>query len=160
VTDVNLNYIAAAAENVRQTTLPGAGPGRRGRAPVLVEPAGLVEWVLPVELPSLPNLRGHWAKRDKLRTAQFEAIHAGMRDLHVPSWGAAVTLPFPRLVTFTRLGGRKLDADNLAACFKFVQDCIVGRYLGLDDGDDRLTFDYRQEASKMRGLRVRIETRR
>jgi crossover junction endodeoxyribonuclease RusA len=64
-------------------------------------------------------------------------------------------------VTITRLSstGRKLDTDNLAGSAKHIRDGIADA-LGVDDGSDRYTWRYGQEAHPIRGawgVRVTIE---
>lgn len=73
-------------------------------------------------------------------------------------WRAARLRPaLPCLVTFTRLGPGTLDDDNLAGCFKHVQD-QVAKELKVDDGDrSRVRFAYAQEKSKAYGVRVTVE---
>jgi hypothetical protein len=64
--------------------------------------------------------------------------------------------PVPCTITITRLGPRKLDDDNLASSAKHVRDGIADK-LGVDDGDDRLTWRYSQEKSSTYGVRIKIE---
>lgn len=52
-------------------------------------------------------------------------------------------------ITLTRLGPVPLDSDNLAYSFKAVRDAIA-KWLGIDDNDQRLTWDYRQEKVRER----------
>ena len=62
----------------------------------------------------------------------------------------------PCTVTITRLGPRKLDSDNLATSAKGLRDGIADK-LGVDDGDERITWCYAQEKSKTYGVRIEIE---
>lgn len=49
----------------------------------------------------------------------------------------------PAVVTITRVGPRPLDPDNLAGACKHAQDGIAAA-LGVDDGDPRCSWQYRQ----------------
>ncbi len=59
-------------------------------------------------------------------------------------------------VTLTRLGGRKMDASNVVAAFKFVQDCCAD-WLGVDDADPRIEWRYGQKPGGDNGVEVRLE---
>ena len=70
------------------------------------------------------------------------------------------TCPEPPLtITLTRIGPRTLDDDNLAGGFKHVRDGVAD-WLGIDDGDKRLTWRYEQRkgAPKEYAAEVRIES--
>ena len=54
-------------------------------------------------------------------------------------------LPPPCVITITRIGPRKLDSDNLAGSAKHVRDGVAD-WLGIDDGDERLTWEYAQRS--------------
>ena len=47
------------------------------------------------------------------------------------------------IATLIRIGGSRLDPDNLATSFKPLQDAIANT-LELDDGDSRIEWQYRQ----------------
>lgn len=107
--------------------------------------------VLPVKLRSTVNLREHWRVRAaRARTARHTAalvVRAHLAHL----WGihpAGVLR-----VRLTWVHHRLADTDNLASAFKAVRDGIADAF-GLDDGDRRLVWEYRQE----RGApQVRVE---
>jgi hypothetical protein len=50
----------------------------------------------------------------------------------------------PITITITRRGGRRMDDDGLTASAKHVRDGISD-WLGIDDGDPRLTWVVRQD---------------
>jgi hypothetical protein len=52
-------------------------------------------------------------------------------------------------VTFTRVGPRILDDDNIRPALKGVRD-QVATILGIDDGDARIKWQYEQELSGKR----------
>ena len=62
----------------------------------------------------------------------------------------------PLIITITRIGKRKMDSDNLAYAAKAVRDGIAAA-LGINDGDERLTWEYPQEIGKEYGVRVEIK---
>ena len=53
----------------------------------------------------------------------------------------------PCVITLTRIGPRTLDDDNLASGFKAFRDGVAD-WLGIDDGDKRLTWRYAQRKGK------------
>lgn len=101
---------------------------------------------LPLKIESVANKREHWASRARRTKAHRLAA------LAVPSH------PLPCVVTLTRVAPRKLDDDNLASGFKALRDGIADR-LGVDDGDDRVRFLYRQERGKRKEYAARVEIR-
>jgi hypothetical protein len=97
---------------------------------------------VPLTLPSVANLREHWSVRAKRVKAQRTAVAwclkaALLTDLVGRVAGHRVA------VTLTRVAPRKLDDDNLASAFKACRD-QVAEYLGIDDGDPRVTWRYGQ----------------
>ena len=64
------------------------------------------------------------------------------------------------VVTLTRISAGKMDTDGLAASQKGTRDGIA-EALGIDDGDDRLTWRYRQRKGpqKKHSVEVLIEPR-
>ena len=110
-------------------------------------------FTLSCKLVSLTNAREHWRKRAERAKAQrlaakIEAIVHLTHGGHLLGRGSWV-------VTITRLGKRKLDDDNLASSAKHVRDGIADA-LGIDDGDERLRWRYRQETPKPYGVRVEM----
>lgn len=59
-------------------------------------------------------------------------------------------------IVLTRVAPRKLDGDNLQSGFKAVRDGVA-QWLGVDDGDDRLDWQYRQRNGGAKVYRVEIE---
>ena len=53
----------------------------------------------------------------------------------------------PAVITITRVAPRALDSDNLAISAKSVRDGIAD-WLGVDDGDKRLTWRYEQRRGR------------
>lgn len=106
---------------------------------------------VPVRVTSTPNERLHWSAKAKRvkdqRSASFIALRAAYRD--PPAW--------PRIkVTLTRIAPRVMDSDNLAAGFKGIRDGVAD-FLKIDDGSDRVTWDYRQMRGAPKEYAARIE---
>ncbi len=59
-------------------------------------------------------------------------------------------------VTFTRVGPRRLDSDNVQGTLKGIRD-EVAKQLGVDDGDMRFVWGYAQEIGEY-AVKVLIET--
>ena len=113
-----------------------------------------VEIVLPIPTKSTANLREHHhakarrVKMERSTTSDWLRIVHGHPLLATTGWWFDITL--------TRLGGRGLDDDNLANAGKAVRDGVAD-WLGIDDGDKRLTWTYTQEPGGPIGVRIRIE---
>lgn len=106
-----------------------------------IAPHGPANYTLPLELPSLPNRREHWATRAR-RARKHRAAALVVRQ-H----------PLPCAVRIIRIGPRRLDDDNLVASAKHLRDGIADR-LGVDDADSRVVWEYAQEIGP---YAVRIE---
>lgn len=104
---------------------------------------------IPLKIESTLNKREHWATRAKRARAQRDEAHLYCRyrlELRRP----------PLLVTLTRIAPRSLDTDNLAGGFKSVRDGVAD-WLGINDNDPRVTWEYAQEKGKPKQYAVRIE---
>ncbi len=110
---------------------------------------------MPVKVVSEANLREHWRTRHGRKKKQQEALRK--------AWSVAlsescqfVLWQTPCVVRLVRVGPRKLDSDNLAGSFKHVQDAIA-REIGIDDGDERIKWEYAQAPVGKRAYQVRVE---
>lgn len=107
---------------------------------------------LPIKTVSTTNAREHWkakwVREQREHKAAFNGMLAANRFRPQP----------PMRIRLVRLGARKIDPGNLQALFKATQDG-VSEYLGIDDGDPRLEWEYDQELDpKRNGKRaVRVE---
>jgi crossover junction endodeoxyribonuclease RusA len=104
---------------------------------------------VPVKLVNGLNTREHWAPkakraRDQRRAATAAMIHARPRWVFDCDLAAAGDPPIT--ITITRRGGRRMDDDGLTASAKHVRDGIAD-WLGIDDGDPRLTWVVRQDGA-------------
>lgn len=121
---------------------------------------GMFEIEIPVMTKSEMNLREHWAAKAKRTKGQREIASLSVATLMPGPVRRAIRLGHLTIVTFTRLGGREMDRDNLAASMKHVQDGVF-QAIGLDDGSKRTETRYEQEPDNktVRGVRVRfVET--
>lgn len=109
---------------------------------------------IPVKIVSEMNWRGHWAERHRRMKRQKELAHGYCAAF----LGRLAVRPTRCRIVLTRIKGyrqRDYDGDNLQSAFKAVRDGIA-LYLGIDDGDDALTWEYRQEKGRAAGVRVEI----
>lgn len=75
-------------------------------------------------------------------------------------WARFGAPPVPPLtITITRIGPRELDGDNLAGSAKHCRDG-VSDWLGVNDRDKRLQWEYRQESqgAKVYAVKIRVAT--
>jgi hypothetical protein len=106
-----------------------------------------VSLTLPLRLYSEANgSHGHWAAKARRVKAQRGAVALALRPHKAP--------PLPATVTITRVGAQSLDGDNLQRSAKAVRDEIAA-WLGVDDRDGRVTWEYRQEKARCRVVGAR-----
>lgn len=106
----------------------------------------------PVRTVSEMNVREHWAVRNKRRAKQRRMVYYAWK---VAVAGKRRLLGAPCTVRLTRLGAKLLDSDNLQMSFKHIRD-QVAELLGMDDADERLTFEYAQEAKRDFGVVIEV----
>lgn len=101
--------------------------------------------LVPVRIESEANRREHW----RTVAARAKAHRWGaVWGLEAASSRWEMNTPQPPLtITLTRIGPRTLDDDNLASGFKAFRDGVAD-WLGIDDGDKRLTWRYAQRKGK------------
>ena len=113
---------------------------------------------LPMRLPSMANLRLHWATKAKTVKAQRSATGLALRTTgraFLTAWKHMDANPRLHLhCLLTRVGPRKLDDDNLAHAFKAIRDEVAG-YMGVDDGSERWTWQYAQQKGAY-AVRIRL----
>ena len=115
-----------------------------------------IEVLFPMVLPSVANLREHWAAKARRVKAQRATtslmLHAGA-DRKVL---AQLLINTPVIeVTLTRCAARRLDDDNLASAFKACRDSVAA-FLAIDDGSKRLRWKYAQAPKVLGKSQVRI----
>ena len=106
----------------------------------------------PIKTVSELNQREHWTVRNKRRVAQRKEVYYAWK---VGVAGKRKLYNAPCTVKLTRLGVKMLDDDNLRGAFKYVRDQIA-ELLGMDDADDRLKFEYAQEAGQKYGVVIEV----
>lgn len=111
----------------------------------------MIDLTLPIKTISELNARHHWAVKNRRKHAQ--RLEVGM-ELYKALNGRQVELPCT--IKLTRIGPRRLDSDNLASSFKFIRDAIADR-LGVNDGDERINFEYDQVAIGKFQYAIRIQ---
>ncbi len=151
--DVEAKILATPGVRIRSSQ-PRPGANARPKA-ALVPPGFALEFLVQYRAANESNQRD-WRARSRrtkdARAAWLEAlVRAGML-----TWLPPAPMP-PLTVTLTRLGGRKMDDDGNVSSLKGLRD-HAARWLGLDDGDDRLTWRYGWEPGPLCGVRVRIES--
>jgi hypothetical protein len=112
-----------------------------------------LEFTIPgLRVVSEANLRDSWPARFRRKRAQQFEVHAEWKR---NARGVKITLPC--VVRLTRIGPQRLDDDNLGSAFKGVRDQIA-KEIGVDDGSDRIKFEYAQLAvgKRMYGVQVQI----
>lgn len=115
-----------------------------------------VEVFLPIVVVSEANVHEHWAKKAKRvrnqRTAAWAEVSQVKRSILVQAKKGCT-------ITLTRIGGRRMDSDNLARSMKAIRDGIADA-LKIDDGDMALDWQYSQEPKPKngeKGVRIRIQ---
>lgn len=105
---------------------------------------------IPIRTWNTANCRWHWAKRAKYakqcRLAAFTSARAaGVRS--APEGRFTVRL--------VRIGKRRMDSDGLAISFKGVRDGLAVA-MGIDDGDERINWQYDQQIGKAYSVSITI----
>lgn len=111
-----------------------------------------------VRTQSETNAREPWQARHRRRQHQRESVRLGL--LTIGSQGCvSARLWVARggvVVTLTRIAPRPLDGhDNLRSGCKAIAD-EVAEWLGVDDADDRVTWQYGQRRGRPREYAIEI----
>jgi len=105
----------------------------------------VVQW--PARLSGSQNAREHHhARARRVKAERGNALLMCRTKLRQPAL-------WPVVIRLTRIGPRKLDSDNVQGSLKAVRDGVAD-WLGLDDGDERITWLYAQERG---AYAVRVE---
>lgn len=112
-----------------------------------------MKFTIPLRIRNpLNGSQGHWAVKAKRRKKE----RADMYVLCGACWTNGEWPKLPVTVLLTRIAPRKFDTDGLAAAFKSVRDGIADR-LGIDDGSDKIIWQYAQRRGKPKEYAVEIE---
>lgn len=116
----------------------------------------MMDLTLPLKLDGSLNSRELWQARSR-RVAKERAVVCGyFLAQRFDLWRLRAINPGGRwVVQLTRIAPRKLDSDNLLGRFKGVRD-EVAKQLLVDDGSERIRFDYAQRKGKPREHVVRV----
>ena len=109
----------------------------------------LIEVQIEMRVVSMANLRMHWAVKAKTVKSQRQKAFNALCGVGAPP-------ALPVTIVMTRVAPRPLDGDNLQAAFKAVRDGVAD-WLGVDDGDQRLDWQYCQRSAGVKVYRVEIE---
>ena len=107
---------------------------------------------VPIQTRSEPNQRDHWAVRNERKKEQQKAVYYAWKQA---AFGREVP-GLPCVVHLTRFGPRLMDSDNLAASFKGIRD-TVAELLKVDDGDERIRFEYNQQLDSDYAITIQVE---
>ncbi len=149
---------AAAIEPPKQEA------ARKRKKPALAVPSyqsdhDSVEFVIPLHVYAGDNLSGRMSKSRIGRAGHERRVTAKVLArglLKLAYYAGALCCGRRVRVTLTRLGGRKMDAANVVAAMKYVQD-TVALFLGQDDANPLLDWHYQQAPGGPSGVRVRLE---
>ncbi len=120
-----------------------------------------IDYDIPIKVISEANRSRHeiW-QTTRRRVKEQKLVAEGKTNENVSREDRDAIKRDGATITFTRIGPRKLDSDNLVGAFKAVRDGVC-RSLGIDDGrDDLLTFAAPKQAKgkpREYGVRVKIE---
>ena len=121
------------------------------------DPLTVVVTIPGLQLKSPGNRLEHWRARSRRANSQKDVVR-----FHLLALGRGVRdrlAAAPRLaVRFVRVGGRKMDSDNLVAALKHCRDALAD-WLQIDDGSD--WYDWRwptQEPGSGYAVRIELET--
>ena len=111
-----------------------------------------------VELPLIlmtPNIQEHWTKRhkrNKRNSIVLQSIKVSLQS----------NLKLPCKVVITRYSSRIFDYDNYVFSLKFIRDelssyIIPGLARGQADSSEHIEWEYKQEKSKEKKVRIEIK---
>jgi len=112
----------------------------------------LIEIRMNMKIVSVANMRLHWAAKAKLVKDQRTRTRMSLAAV---SQSSGLEM-LPVTVVLTRVAPRKLDGDNLQSGFKAVRDGVAD-WLGVDDGNGLIDWQYVQRSGKAGEYAVEIE---
>ena len=123
-----------------------------------------IESFVPIQVVSESNTVGHWTHRHKRFKKQAASIDSAFYQIQASFQGIThLRAELDRrkeghvtIVTFTRVGGREMDSDNIQSAFKACRD-RVAFWLLKDDGDPFFIWNYAQWPGRgVKGIRIKI----
>jgi hypothetical protein len=118
-------------------------------SPLPLSRISLAVRISPLRLASEANARGKLRDKIARKSAVKTAVKACLPEMQ---------FQLPVTVTLTRLGGKRLDDDNLARSMKAVRD-VVAEWLGVDDADPRIRWRYQSRPAYVMGCMITVRTR-
>lgn len=155
--------LADPGNSPRKPAKPRKPKSRELIAPAFrVEPRGnnaiVATWTIPLETKSESNQRewrGRSARTQAARRAVSQAF--GPTLAFVARFSEHYHAGGIIRVTFTRLGGKRMDRSNIPAAMKGGEDAAA-LIIGADDGDTRWRAEFAQEPGGPAGVRIEMET--
>lgn len=141
------DYVA----NMVPKSASGSSTKPRGNKQELIATSRLafIVTISGLRLVSEANAGGKLRDKIKRKSAVRETVWLALsRRPRMTAW--------PFVITLTRLGGKRLDSDNLARSMKAVQDAVA-EWLGIDDGDERIEWKYEARPDWVMGCEIKIE---
>ncbi len=111
-------------------------------------------WQLPIEVRSESNLREHWTKKNARKKQQQDMLWL-INRADLKRWVKVYKMQ-PILITFRKIGGRRLDRSNLPVSFKGIEDALASM-MGCNDGHDHWQAAWEQQPGGAIGIGIRIE---
>ena len=113
-----------------------------------------MRFLIPIRLVS-PNVSEHWRVKHKRNKLHAMLIRSELSKVAKPA--------LPCSVTLTRRGVGQMDADNCIYACKPARDTIAdwllpGLAAGRADGDERITWHYKQEQGYPYALIIEINS--
>jgi hypothetical protein len=113
----------------------------------------MIRFTIPIHTVSESNMAEHWTVKAKRAKKQREAAYL----FALQSIGMVCLSPNGRLtITLTRIAPRKLDDGNNSVSMKHAQDGLCDA-LGIDDGDEILSWVYAQRRGKAKEYAVEVQ---
>jgi hypothetical protein len=112
----------------------------------------MIEVRMNMKIVSVANMRLHWAVKAKLVRDQRTRTRM---SLNAAAQSSGLEM-LPVTVVLTRVAPRRLDGDNLQSGFKAVRDGVAD-WLGVDDGNGLIDWQYAQRSGKAGEYAVEIE---
>ena len=113
---------------------------------------GMIEVEIPIKTVSEANMREHWGVKHGRQILQSNAVAYGL----FPYRTEIAEFKLPLAISFTRIGKRELDSDNLQSAFKKIRDKVAA-ILSVNDGDKQIKWDYQQEKGSRYAIRIKVE---
>lgn len=109
--------------------------------------------IIPSKAVSVLNTRECWQARSRRAKTHRTWAYRELRALQPGPCGGNW---LPIVVTLTRVAPRRLDGDNLQASLKATRDGVAD-WLGVDDADSRIRWQYEQRKGDPKTYAIEIE---